>query len=220
MSDFIAYHQIIKDPIQMVLDSNDYYELLNLKRTVRDFSSRPVPNEVIRNIIMTASSAPSGAHKQPWTYCAVSDPNIKSAIRKAAEQEEYENYHGRMSEAWLQDLAPLGTNDKKEFLEVAPWLIIVFKKSYDVVHDEKRKNYYVNESVGISCGFLLTAIFQAGLVALTHTPSPMNFLKKILNRPEHETPFLLIPVGYPADHAMVPDIHRKREEEVISWYTE
>ncbi|MBK6389476.1 MAG: nitroreductase family protein [Saprospiraceae bacterium] len=220
MSDFIAYHQIIKDPIQMVLDSNDYYELLNLRRSVRDFSSRPVPNEVIRNIIMTASSAPSGAHKQPWTYCAVSDPNIKSAIRKAAEQEEYENYHGRMSEAWLQDLAPLGTNDKKEFLEVAPWLIIVFKKSYDVVHDEKRKNYYVNESVGISCGFLLTAIFQAGLVALTHTPSPMNFLKKILNRPEHETPFLLIPVGYPADHAMVPDIHRKREEEVISWYTE
>ena len=220
MSDFIAYHQIIKDPIQMVLDSNDYYELLNLRRSVRDFSSRPVPNEVIRNIIMTASSAPSGAKKQPWTYCAVSDPNIKSAIRKAAEQEEYENYHGRMSEAWLQDLAPLGTNDKKEFLEVAPWLIIVFKKSYDVVHDEKRKNYYVNESVGISCGFLLTAIFQAGLVALTHTPSPMNFLKKILNRPEHETPFLLIPVGYPADHAMVPDIHRKREEEVISWYTE
>ncbi|MFZ1717336.1 MAG: nitroreductase family protein [Saprospiraceae bacterium] len=220
MSDFIAYHQIIKDPIQMVLDSNDYYELLNLRRSVRDFSSRPVPGEVIRNIIMTASSAPSGAHKQPWTYCAVSDPNIKSAIRKAAEQEEYENYHGRMSEAWLQDLAPLGTNDKKEFLEVAPWLIIVFKKSYDVVHDEKRKNYYVNESVGISCGFLLTAIFQAGLVALTHTPRPMNFLKKILNRPEHETPFLLIPVGYPADHAMVPDIHRKREEEVISWYTE
>ena len=220
MSDFIAYHPIIKDPIQMVLDSNDYYELLNLRRSVRDFSSRPVPGEVIRNIIMTASSAPSGAHKQPWTYCAVSDPNIKSAIRKAAEQEEYENYHGRMSEAWLQDLAPLGTNDKKEFLEVAPWLIIVFKKSYDVVHDEKRKNYYVNESVGISCGFLLTAIFQAGLVALTHTPSPMNFLKKILNRPEHETPFLLIPVGYPADHAMVPDIHRKREEEVISWYTE
>lgn len=139
MSDFIAYHQIIKDPIQMVLDSNDYYELLNLRRSVRDFSSRPVPGEVIRNIIMTASSAPSGAHKQPWTYCAVSDPNIKSAIRKAAEQEEYENYHGRMSEAWLQDLAPLGTNDKKEFLEVAPWLIIVFKKSYDVVHDEKEK---------------------------------------------------------------------------------
>lgn len=219
MSAFIAYRQTMKDPIQMVLDSNDYYELLNLRRSVRDFSSRPVPGEVIRNIIMTASSAPSGAHKQPWTYCAVSDPNIKSAIRKAAEQEEYENYHGRMSEAWLQDLAPLGTNDKKEFLEVAPWLIIVFKKSYDVVHNEKRKNYYVNESVGISCGFLLTAIFQAGLVALTHTPSPMNFLKKILNRPEHETPFLLIPVGYPADHAMVPDIHRKREEEVISWYT-
>ena len=167
MSDFIAYHQIIKDPIQMVLDSNDYYELLNLRRSVRDFSSRPVPGEVIRNIIMTASSAPSGAHKQPWTYCAVSDPNIKSAIRKAAEQEEYENYHGRMSEAWLQDLAPLGTNDKKEFLEVAPWLIIVFKKSYDVVHDEKRKNYYVQESVGLACGMLITALHQAGLVSLT-----------------------------------------------------
>lgn len=185
---------------------------------MRNFSTEPVSKEIITNIIMTGSTAPSGANKQPWTYCAVSDPRIKAEIRKAAEKEEYENYHGRMSEQWIRDLAPLGTNDHKEFLESAPWLIIIFKKSYDLINDEKTKNYYVTESIGISCGFLLAAIYEAGLVALTHTPSPMNFLKKILNRPDNETPFLLIPVGYPAMDAMVPDIKRKETHEVIVWY--
>lgn len=202
----------------MLKDSKHYYNNLNLRRSVREFSSEPVPKETIETIIMAASTAPSGANKQPWTYCAVGDPIIKSAIRHAAEKEEHENYHGRMSEEWIRDLAPLGTDEKKEFLETAPWLIIVLKKNYDVIHGEKRKNYYVTESVGISCGFLLTAIYEAGLAALTHTPSPMNFLKKILNRPDHETPFLLIPVGYPAADARVPDIKRKNASEVIAWY--
>ena len=167
---------------------------------------------------MTASSAPSGAHKQPWTFCAVSNPAIKSEIRKAAEEEEYTNYHGRMSDDWLKDLAAFGTDWNKPFLEIAPWLIIVFKKAYDLENGEKKKNYYVNESVGLAAGFLLTAIHQAGLVTLTHTPSPMNFLQKILNRPENERPFLLIPVGYPAENAEVPDLQRKSADEVIRFY--
>ena len=167
---------------------------------------------------MTASSAPSGANKQPWTFCAVRDPAVKHRIRVAAEQEEYESYHGRMSQEWLDDLAPLQTDWHKPFLEIAPWLIIVFKKAYDLDDTGRHKNYYVTESVGLACGFLLTAIHQAGLVALTHTPSPMNFLQDILQRPENERPFLLIPVGYPAADARVPDIRRKSAEEVIVYY--
>lgn len=188
------------------------------RRTVREFSDTPVPKAVIEDLIMTASSAPSGANKQPWTFCAVSNPVLKKKIRTAAEKEEYENYHGRMSEEWLRDLAPLQTDWHKEFLENAPWLIVVFKKAFDLVGDEKRKNYYVNESVGLACGFLLAAIHNAGLVALTHTPSPMNFLQLILKRPENERPFLLIPVGYPAVQARVPDIHRKAASKVVVYY--
>ncbi len=219
MKGFVPYTSELIGDETMISSTSKYYQKMNRRRSVRDISSKPVAESIIRNIIMTASSAPSGANKQPWTYCAVSNPALKSAIRKAAEQEEYENYHNRMSQEWLHDLAPLGTDENKEFLETAPWLIIIFKKAYDIQNGEKRKNYYVSESVGISCGFLLTAIFEAGLVALTHTPSPMNFLKKLLNRPENETPFLLIPVGYAADHAMVPDISRKIEEEVVIWFT-
>jgi len=167
---------------------------------------------------MTASSAPSGAHKQPWTFCAVSTLAIKSAIRKAAEKEEYESYNGRMSEEWLEALQPFGTDWQKPFLEIAPWLIIVFKKAYDLDNGKKSKNYYVNESVGIACGFLLSAIHHAGLVSLTHTPSPMNFLQKLLKRPENERAFLLIPVGYPAEGVEVPAIERKNKEEVIVFY--
>jgi nitroreductase len=218
MASFIPYRIPYKDGSRMIADSKQYYDKINLRRSVRTFSPEPIQKEIIENIIMSASTAPSGANKQPWTYCAISDPVIKSAIRKAAEKEEHENYHGRMSEEWIRDLAPLGTDETKEFLEIAPWLIVLFKKSYDIVEGEKRKNYYVNESVGISCGFLLTAIYEAGLAALTHTPSPMNFLKKILNRPDHETPFLLIPVGYPAADTHVPDITRKNVTEVIKWY--
>ena len=198
--------------------ASQFYTSMNERRTVRDFSEKNVPKKVIEDIIMTASSAPSGAHKQPWTFCAVSDGAIKQQIRKAAEEEEYSNYHGRMSEEWLSDLAPLGTDWHKPFLEIAPWLIIIFKKAYDVVDGKKRKNYYVNESVGLAAGFLLTAIHQAGLVSLTHTPSPMNFLQKILKRPENERPFLLIPVGFPASKVEVPDLKRKAKKDVIIYY--
>lgn len=216
---FIKYnHPHKKDPPEMRRNSVEYYNWISTRRSVRDFSEKPVEKEVIENILMSASTAPSGANKQPWTFCAVSNPDLKQRIRVAAEEEEYENYHGRMSEEWLRDLAPLGTGEIKEFLTIAPWLIVVFKKAYDLEGHEKRKNYYVSESVGIACGILLTAIHHAGLVALTHTPSPMNFLKKILNRPENESPYLLIPVGYGADEAMVPDIKRKKLDEIAVFY--
>lgn len=199
--------------------SKDFYEYMDQRRSLRQFSDRPVPKEVIEHIIMTASSAPSGAHKQPWTFCVVSDPAVKKAIREAAEEEEYISYNGRMSEEWLKDLEPFDTDWNKPFLEIAPWLIIVFKKAYDLDEEGKKlKNYYVNESVGIASGFLLAAIHQAGLVSLTHTPSPMNFLQKLLNRPDNERPFLLIPVGYPAEDAQVPVLDRKKAEEVIVYY--
>lgn len=202
----------------MLRNSIEFYNWLNSRRSVRHFSEKPVDKEVIENIIKSASTAPSGANKQPWTFCAVSNAELKQRIRLAAENEEHENYHGRMSAEWLRDLAPLGTDEVKEFLTTAPWLIIVFKKAYELEGREKRKNYYVSESVGIACGLLLTAIHHAGLVALTHTPSPMNFLKKILNRPENESPYLLIPVGYGADDAMVPDINRKKLDEIAVFY--
>jgi iodotyrosine deiodinase len=198
--------------------SNDFYEYMDTRRSIRDFSEKAVPREVIQKIIMTASTAPSGAHKQPWTFCAISDKKIKSEIRKAAEEEEYTNYHGRMSEDWIRDLAPLQTDWHKDFLEIAPWLIVIFKKAYDIEGEEKRKNYYVNESVGIAAGFLLAAIHNAGLVSLTHTPSPMNFLENILNRPKNERAFLLIPVGYPAEEVEVPDLERKDADDVIVYY--
>lgn len=189
------------------------------RRSIRSFSSESVPKELIENIIMTASSAPSGANKQPWHFCAVSSKDIKKEIRKAAEKEEYEAYHGKMSQTWLNDLKPFDTDWHKPFLEKAPWLIVVFKKPYGMAEDgSKEQHYYVNESVGIACGFLIAAIHQAGLVTLTHTPSPMAFLSKILKRPENERPFLLLPVGYPEKGATVPNILKKGEEEVIAWY--
>ncbi len=198
--------------------SRDYYHFLTTRRSVRDFSERPVPRDVIERLVMTASTAPSGAHKQPWTFCVVGNPALKHQIREAAEAEEYRSYSGRMSAEWLEDLAPLGTDWRKPFLETAPWLIIVFRRIYETDGDRKRPNYYVMESVGLAVGFLLTAIHNAGLVALTHTPSPMDFLTNLLGRPANEKPFLLIPVGYPADEATVPDIHRKKEEDVLVWY--
>lgn len=191
---------------------------MDKRRSVRFFSDRNVPVEVIRNVVMTASSAPSGAHKQPWTFCAVSDMDIKIKIREAAEKEEYENYHGRMSDEWLKDLEKFDTNWHKEFLTQAPWLIVIFKKSYDLNNGGKTKNYYVSESVGIAAGFLIAAIHLAGLVTLTHTPSPMNFLQEILGRPENEKPFLLLPVGYPLDGVVVPHLVRKAEQDVLCWF--
>lgn len=203
----------------LLKESYLYYQKLNHRRSVRFFSDKTVSELVIQNLIMAASTAPSGANKQPWTFCAVSNPEIKKQIRAAAEEEEFKSYNGRMSEEWLRDLAPLGTDWKKPFLETAPWLIVVFKRAYEFDADNKKhQNYYVNESVGLACGFLLTAIHEVGLVTLTHTPSPMDFLTKILNRPENERPFLLLPIGYPADDATVPDIQRKPAEDVIAWY--
>ena len=202
----------------MLQRAQQYYQQLNTRRTLREFADTPVPKDVIEQLILTASSAPSGAHKQPWTFCVVGDAALKKQIRESAEEEERRNYAGRMSEEWLEDLAQFGTDANKPFLETAPWLIIVFRKSYDITEEGKRNNYYVQESVGLACGFLLTAIHQAGLVALTHTPSPMNFLGDILQRPANEKPFLLIPVGYPARNAQVPNIKRKGLDEVAVFY--
>jgi len=194
--------------------SRRFFEVMNQRRSVRYFSDRAVSRETIEWVVRTASTAPSGANKQPWRFVAVSDPAIKKEIRAGAEAEEREFYERKANAAWLADLAPLQTGPEKEFLEVAPWLIVVFKLSKT---DEGGQVYYVNESVGIAVGFLLAAIHQAGLAALTHTPSPMAFLTRILDRPEHERPFLLIPVGYPAADCMVPDIRRKELSEVLVW---
>jgi iodotyrosine deiodinase len=215
---FIPHSRPILSDEELIANANKFYQELDTRRTVRHFSTQPVPKEVIETIVKTASTAPSGAHKQPWTFAVISSPEMKKKIRVAAEKEEQENYSGRMSEEWLRDLAPLGTDDQKPFLEDAPYLIAVFKKAYDIHEEGKRKNYYVNESVGLAAGFLLAAIHQAGLCSLTHTPSPMNFLEKILERPKNERAVLLIPVGYPADNAEVPDINRKGLEEVSVWY--
>ncbi len=216
---FIRYVREIYSSVEVLTRSQEFLEWVNKRRTVRDFSDKIIPKEVIDNIILSASTAPSGAHKQPWTFCIVSDPKLKSVIRIEAEKEEYESYNGRMSEEWVKDLSPLQTDWKKPFLETVPYLIIVFKKIYDIKSDgSKGTNYYVSESVGIACGFLLAAIHHAGLVALTHTPSPMNFLTKILKRPENERPFLLIPVGYAAEETFVPKLDRKSLDEVAVYY--
>lgn len=216
---FLPYSRPFVDTRAMQKSSADYLTYISSRRSLREFSSKSVPKQVIENLILSASSAPSGAHKQPWTFCAVGDASIKKQIREAAEIEEKINYTGRMTDIWLEDLEPFGTNWQKPFLEIAPWLLVVFKKSYHLSENgTKKKNYYVNESVGIATGFLLTAIHQAGLVALTHTPSPMNFLEKILQRPANEKAFLLIPVGYPAPDARVPNLTRKGLEEVAVFY--
>lgn len=215
---FIPYKKKLLRGESLLTASQNYLEFMEGRRTVRNFSTEAVPIEVIENIIMAASTAPSGANKQPWTFCVVTQPELKSQIRAAAEKEEYESYHGRMPQEWLDDLSYLGTDWQKPFLEDAPALIIVFRKSYDLENETKKTNYYVMESVGLACGFLLQAIHQCGLVALTHTPSPMNFLCKLLNRPINEKPFLLIPIGYPTDDVKVPDIKRKTKEKVIVHY--
>ena len=216
---FISYSKETYTESETLQRSSDFYEWMNKRRSIREFSDQPVPLTVIQNILLSASTAPSGAHKQPWTFCVVSNPYIKTAIRQEAEAEEKESYENRMSEEWLEDLAPLQTDWQKSFLETAPYLIVVFRRSYEFTDTGKKKqNYYVTESCGIACGMLLTAIHHAGLAALTHTPSPMNFLVQLLNRPENEKPFLLIPVGYPAKECSVPDLKRKSLEEITVWY--
>ncbi len=201
---------------KMIERSTTFFESMIQRRTVRDFSDRPIPIEIIQNAIQTASSAPSGANKQPWHFVIVKDPVVKKDIRIAAEKEEKEFYEHRAPDYWLQDLNQFGTDWHKPFLEIAPYLIVVFKQSYDLGKRGKRKNYYVNESVGIASGFLLTALHNAGLASLTHTPSPMGFLEKILKRPKNEKAVLLIPVGYPTENAKVPDLKKKSFQEVVT----
>ncbi|TVQ62903.1 MAG: nitroreductase family protein [Phycisphaerales bacterium] len=189
-----------------------FYEIMRRRRTVRDFSDRPVPEAAIRSVVAAAATAPSGAHKQPWRFVAVGDRAMKRRIREAAEAEERAFYDRRASERWLQDLAPLGTNADKAYLETAPWLIVVFALRQT---DDGGQVYYLNESVGIACGMLLAACHHAGLATLTHTPSPMGFLKDVLERPDHERPYLLVPVGYPAAGCTVPKLERKALDEVL-----
>ena len=190
--------------------SESFLNEIITRRTIREFSDRIVPIDIINNCIKTAASAPSGANKQPWQFVIVRDSGIKTKIREAAEKEEKEFYGHRATKEWLEDLNQFGTDWHKPFLEIAPYLIVIFRKIYDLENDgTQRKYYYVNESVGIASGFLLAALHHAGLATLTHTPSPMNFLGEILNRPKNEKAFLLIPVGYPAKDAEVPDISKK-----------
>lgn len=195
-----------------------FYQQLRRRRSVRDYSPRPVPMDVIENCLRSAGVAPSGANMQPWHFVVVSDPATKQRIREAAEEEERAFYSQRASEEWLKDLAPLGTDANKPFLEIAPCLIAIFAQSYHLDADgQKHLHYYVQESVGIATGFLIAALHNAGLACLTHTPSPMRFLNEILQRPSHERPFLLLVVGYPADGTQVPVISKKALDEIATF---
>ena len=192
-----------------------FYEYMNKRRTVREFSPQKFDIRLLEYAIKTAGTSPSGAHKQPWRFVIVESPEVKKEIRQAAEKEEKENYGGRMTESWLKDLEPFGTDWQKPFLEIAPYLIVVFKIDYTMDGDNIRKHYYVNDSVGLATGMLLTALHNMGLATLTHTPSPMNFLRDILKRPKNEKPFLLIPVGFPAEDCKVPSLERKDLGEIM-----
>lgn len=193
------------------------FEEMDRRRSVRHFSDRPVPRELVELAIASASTAPSGAHKQPWTFVLTGDPEVKRRIRIAAEKEERENYEGgRLPPHWREDLAPLGTDWRKPFLETVPWIVVVFEQRYGTRPDgERQHHYYVKESVGIACGMFIDALHRVGLSTLTHTPSPMAFLRTLLGRPESERPFILFPVGYAADGCRVPDISRKPLSEVM-----
>jgi len=206
-------------PEEMFRRAEEFFAEMQQRRSVRDFSPEPVPRALIELAIRTASTAPSGAHRQPWRFVAVDDPEIKRRIRAAAEEEERTNYEGgRFPPEWLEALAPLGTTWEKPHLEAAPWLVVVFEELYGVdAEGKKRKNYYVKESVGIACGLFIAALHHMGLGTLTHTPSPMRFLGEILGRPANEKPYVLFPVGYPAADARVPDLRRKSLDEVAVW---
>lgn len=213
----LDFNEISIEAVKQNIDS--FEAIMDKRRSVREFSDKDVPYEIIEKILKVANNAPSGANKQPWFFCAIKNTELKEKIKIAAEKEEYENYNGRLSEEWLDDLKKFGTDWQKPFITTAPWIIVIFKKSYDIdANGQKSKNYYVSESVGIAAGFLIAAIHMAGLVTLTHTPSPMNFLHNILQRPENEKPYLLLPIGFPADDAMVPVLDKKRLDESLGVY--
>ena len=210
---FKKYKENSINNAEKLAKSNELKDKMKTRRSVRKFAKTQFPVEIIENIISMAASAPSGANKEPWFFSIIKNADVKKKIRKAAEKEEKSFYTQRAPQSWLDDLNKFGTDWNKDFLEIAPYLIVVFKQIYDLDNGNKYKNYYVNESVGISCGFLLTAIHNAGLVALTHTPSPMGFLEKICNRPENERAYLLIPVGLPDKDARVPILKKKNFNE-------
>jgi nitroreductase len=200
---------------EMRAAAHSFLEVMRRRRTVRDFSSRPVPRDIVEDCVLAAGTAPNGANRQPWRFVIVGDPEIKRRIRTEAETEEREFYAGRAPQEWLDALAHLGTDENKPFLERAPWLIVIFGESFHVGESGVRtKNYYVTESVGIATGMLITALHHAGLVTLTHTPSPMKFLNSLLGRPDNERPFLILVVGYPEEDATVPRITKKPIEDI------
>lgn len=206
-------------PEEMLKRSEEFYQRIRLRRTVRHFSDRPVPLGVIENSILAAGTAPNGANLQPWHFSIVSSSTVKREIRVRAEEEESEFYSHRAPQEWLEALAPLGTDEQKPFLETAPHLIVIFAQSYSISPGGKRvKNYYVSESVGIATGFLINSLHEAGLATLTHTPSPMKFLNKILDRPSNERPFLILVTGFPASDAVVPKIGKKSLGEIVSYH--
>jgi len=213
LSSYIQYP--VEEMKQRALDFRLH---MQRRRTVRQFSDRPVPHEIIQECLLAAGSAPNGANLQPWHFVVVTDPRVKHEIRIAAEQEEDEFYHRRAPQEWLDALSVIGTDEHKPFIETAPYLIVIFGKNHSILPDGRRvKNYYVNESVGIATGFLIAAIHTAGLVSLTHTPSPMGFLNSILHIPPDEKPFLILVVGYPAEDAQVPNIQKKSLEEIATF---
>ena len=208
----------LSDP-DAIQRARNFYEQIKSRRTIRDFAETSVPREVIEQCLLAAGTAPNGANLQPWHFAVVSDPEIKKQIRVGAEKEEQEFYSGRAPQEWLDDLAALGTDEHKPFLEIAPYLIVIFAKAYRVdKQGHKRKNYYVSESVGIATGFLIDALHQCGLATLTHTPSPMKFLNSILDRPDNERPYLILVVGKPAEGAQVPDIEKLTLDEISSFH--
>jgi nitroreductase len=209
---------IHRPPDEIVRRARQFQDAMSARRTTRHFSADPVPREAIECAIRTAGTAPSGAHQQPWSFVAVSDPDLKQRIRAAAEREEYENYHGRMPEEWLRALARLGTDEHKSHLTDAPWLVVVFRQVYGLDADgAKRVYYYTQESVGIATGFFIAAVHMMGLATLTHTPNPMGFLSELLQRPPNEKAYLILPVGYPAADARVPDIERLPLSAIATW---
>jgi iodotyrosine deiodinase len=217
MSDqqFVRYEFERLPPERMLERARAFNEVMDARRSVRDFSPDPVPRELVELAVRTASTAPSGAHRQPWTFVLVGDAQLKREIRVAAEREERVSYERRMSDEWLEALRPLGTDWRKPFLETVPWIVVVFEQLWAEEDGGRRKNYYVRESVGIACGIFIAALHTMGLATLTHTPSPMGFLSDILDRPRNEKPFILFPIGYPSPDALVPDLQRKPLEEVL-----
>ena len=212
----LNFHRLEEE--SMLKESRNFFELMNRRRTVRDFSDQTIPQEIIENAIKSAGTAPSGAHMQPWHFAVIQDATVKKQIREAAEIEERKLYEHRAGDEWLDALAPLGTDANKPFLETAPALIVVFSKKFTIDDNGKqRKNYYTTESVGIACGMLITALHTSGLATLTHTPSPMKFLTNILQRPTHERPFLLLVCGYPAKDTKLPNIQRHTLNQISSF---